>query len=74
MQIYSFASRYIVSPISGVKIPDIDKRQILAVSKEEAFVHSVMLNRPAVLICEWEEARKKEWFEKVIKSINERSN
>lgn len=74
MQLYSFAYRYIKSPISGIKIPDMDKRLILAVNKEEAFVHSVVLNRPAVVICEWEEGRKKEWFEKIVKAINGRAN
>lgn len=74
MFLYSFASRYITSPISGVKIPDMDKRLILAVSKEEAVVHSIVLNRPAVLICEWEAEKKKQWFDRVMKSINGRAN
>lgn len=74
MFLYSFASRYVTSPISGVKIPDMDKRLILAVNKEEALVHSIMLNRPAVVICEWEASKKKQWFDRVIKSINDRSN
>lgn len=74
MFLYSFASRYIVSPISGVRIPEMDRRIILAVNKEEALVHSVILNRPAVVICEWEEEKKKKWFAQVMRSINGRAN
>lgn len=74
MQLYSFASKYIASPISGVKIPDFDKRIIMAVNEKEAHLHTVVLSKPAKVISEWDARKKEAWFARVVKGINARSN